>query len=118
MPWTNSDYPTSMKNLPEETRNKAVEIANALLDDGYDDGSAIPIATATAKKWAENRSTEDDENMSTVHVVPHPRGWAVRRSNAERASFVMDSQYDAYDKAVELARGDDLPVMVHEKQEA
>jgi len=56
MPWTHSDYPVSLKNLSETTRNKAIEIANALLEEGYDDGKAIAIATAKAEEWSENRN--------------------------------------------------------------
>jgi uncharacterized protein YdaT len=33
MPWTKTDYPNSMKNLPTAVRNKAIEIANALLEE-------------------------------------------------------------------------------------
>ena len=33
MPWTKKDFPNSMKNLPEAVRNKAIEIANALLEE-------------------------------------------------------------------------------------
>lgn len=54
MPWTKSDYPPSMKNLDARVRGKAVEIANALLEDGYEEGRAIAIATAQAKEWNEN----------------------------------------------------------------
>lgn len=54
MPWSKGDYPDSMKNLPERTRNKAVEIANALLREGENEGDAIPIAISRAKKWANN----------------------------------------------------------------
>jgi uncharacterized protein YdaT len=55
MPWTYDDYPTSLKNLTAEVRRKAIDIANALLDDGYGDGRAIAIATAQAEKWAKRR---------------------------------------------------------------
>ncbi len=61
MPWTYSDYPQSMKNLDKRVRDKAVDIANALLEDGYDEGRAIAIATAQAEKWAENHDKEDDD---------------------------------------------------------
>lgn len=54
MPWSKNDYPPSMKNLDERVRNKAVEIANALLDEGYEEGRAIAIATAKAEEWDEN----------------------------------------------------------------
>ncbi|MGO9266627.1 MAG: hypothetical protein ACLQBA_17395 [Candidatus Binataceae bacterium] len=53
MPWNETHYPPSMRNLAPEVRTKAIEIANALLDDGYDEGKAIRIAIAKAKEWAE-----------------------------------------------------------------
>ena len=55
MPWTQNDYPDSMKNLGEETRKKAIEIANSLLEEGYNEGRAIPIAISQAEKWADHR---------------------------------------------------------------
>lgn len=51
MPWTTTDYPASMKNLTKEVRNKAIEIANALLEEGYEEGRAIAIGTAKAEEW-------------------------------------------------------------------
>jgi hypothetical protein len=32
MPWNEAYYPKSMRNLPQEVRLKAIEIANALLE--------------------------------------------------------------------------------------
>lgn len=52
MPWDEAYYPKSMRNLPPEIRLKAIEIANALLEQGYDEGKAIRIAIAKAKEWA------------------------------------------------------------------
>jgi uncharacterized protein YdaT len=52
MPWTAQYYPAAMKHLPEAVRDKAIEIANALLDEGVDEGAAIRIAIAQAKAWA------------------------------------------------------------------
>jgi uncharacterized protein YdaT len=52
MPWTGLRYPRSMTHLPEGVRRKAIAIANALLEEGYDDGRAIRIAIAQAKRWA------------------------------------------------------------------
>jgi uncharacterized protein YdaT len=54
MPWTWQRYPDSMKNLPVRIRHKAIEVANALLEDGYEESRAIPIAIAQAKEWHEN----------------------------------------------------------------
>ncbi len=53
MPWDETHFPPSMQNLPAAVRSKAIEIANALLEEGYDDGSAIRIAIVKAKEWAE-----------------------------------------------------------------
>jgi uncharacterized protein YdaT len=53
MPWTLERYPPSMQRLPVDVRAKAIAIANALLDEGFDDGSAIRIAIAKAREWAE-----------------------------------------------------------------
>ncbi|WP_168118848.1 DUF2188 domain-containing protein [Paenibacillus sp. HB172176] len=55
MPWTKDDYPDSLKNFMAPIRYKAIEIANALLEDGYEEGRAISIATEQAKEWGENR---------------------------------------------------------------
>lgn len=53
MPWTKIDYPDSMKNLDKKVRDKAIEIANALVhDENMDEGKAIPIAISEAKEWA------------------------------------------------------------------
>ena len=59
MPWNSDYYPASMKNLPPGVREKAIEIANALLADGMHEGMAIRIAIARAKQW----------------VRHHPRGY-------------------------------------------
>ena len=59
MPWTTKDYPVSWKNLDPLTRKKAIDIANAMLLDGYKEDQAIPIATAQAKKWKEEANASD-----------------------------------------------------------
>jgi uncharacterized protein YdaT len=55
MPWNEYYYPPSMEHLPPLVRRKAIEIANALLAEGEDEGKAIRIAIAKAKEWAERR---------------------------------------------------------------
>lgn len=52
MPWSESDYPVSMKHLPPAVRSKAVEIANALLESGHPEGQSIRIGIAKAREWA------------------------------------------------------------------
>ena len=57
MPWTKDNYPDSMKNLPSHVREKAVEIANALLEERkMEEGIAIATAISRAKEWAAKRN--------------------------------------------------------------
>ena len=51
MPWNAYRYPPSMRNLPGPALDKAIEIANALLAEGCEEGKAIRIAIAKAKAW-------------------------------------------------------------------
>lgn len=61
MPWTFDTPPASMKRLPPPVREKAVEIANALLDEGMEEGKAIRIAIAKAKEWALRQAHEGED---------------------------------------------------------
>ncbi len=53
MPWNESHYPRSMAHLAPIVRAKAIDIANALLAQGYEEGKAIRIAIAQAKRVAQ-----------------------------------------------------------------
>lgn len=55
MPWDELYYPPAMAHLPPLVRRKAIEIANALLAEGHDEGFAIRVAIARAKQWALRR---------------------------------------------------------------
>ncbi|EAD3310022.1 hypothetical protein E3Z71_03000 [Listeria monocytogenes] len=54
MPWNEKDYPDSWENLRKTEREKAIEIGNALLKEGYSESHAIPIATSKAEEWYKN----------------------------------------------------------------
>ncbi|SHG31080.1 DUF2188 domain-containing protein [Flavobacterium defluvii] len=58
MPWYNGDYPPSYKNQPLELREKAVEIANALLQDGAEEGIAIATGLKQARELLKNHKSE------------------------------------------------------------
>jgi uncharacterized protein YdaT len=61
MPWDENYYPPAMQHLPELVRTKAIAIANALLTEGYDEGSAIRIAIAGAKTWASHHGLQPED---------------------------------------------------------
>jgi uncharacterized protein YdaT len=58
MPWPKGEYPPSYKNLPVKLRNKAVEIANAILAESGDEGLAIATGLKRAR---ETMKKEDPE---------------------------------------------------------
>jgi uncharacterized protein YdaT len=49
-----------MRHLAPVVRAKAIAIANALLEEGLDEGMAIRIAIAKAKQWAERHGAPTD----------------------------------------------------------
>jgi uncharacterized protein YdaT len=58
MPWNEEYYPPAMERLSPIVREKAIEIANALLDEGHDEGFCISVAIARAHEWARRRGLE------------------------------------------------------------
>jgi len=57
MPWYNRDYPPSYKNQPKALREKAVEIANALLQDGTEEGIAIATGLKRAREYFKDKKS-------------------------------------------------------------
>ena len=126
MPWTADDYPDSLKNFTAPVRKKAIEIANALLEDEqYGEGRAIAIATAQAQQWANERDIPvkkkgadgDSEAGSvdkgaSVHVVHHEDGWAVRSGSSDVAK-VHDTKNDAVVYGRKLARRHNTDLVIH-----
>jgi uncharacterized protein YdaT len=62
MPWSKKNYPNAMKNLSNKVRNKAIEIANAILRTGnLDEGATIATAISKAKETIANLSKKKKE---------------------------------------------------------
>ncbi|PYZ92025.1 hypothetical protein CR194_17670 [Salipaludibacillus keqinensis] len=139
MPWDTHDYPDSLKNLATPVRKKAIDIANAMLDEGYKEGQAIPIATKQAKEWYENatekeineikyrgneelkkRDDKDKQSNSRPellekgeHVFPHEEGWAVQAEDGKQPSDVFDKKQDAIERAREIAQKKETHLVIH-----
>ncbi len=128
MPWTKTDYPVSMKNLPKGVRDKAIEIANALLEErNMDEGIAIATAVSRAKDWAANRGkkTEPAAESRTTDVKHHgkdkyviPRkegGWAVKEEGKRRIEKEFDTKGEAVRQATKEAKKENASVTVQRK---
>ena len=113
MPWNQQDYPDAMKNLDSRVRKKAIEIANRLVEDAYEEGRAIAIGISQARHWAGDPDGSEPFAVDDQHVLPHENGWAVKREGAQQASQTFDRKEDALERARELADSQGARVVVH-----
>ncbi|WP_100405253.1 DUF2188 domain-containing protein [Bacillus solitudinis] len=138
MPWDTNDYPSSLKNLDTAVRKKAIDIANAMVEEGYDDSRAIPIATKQAKEWYKNADekeinqivqksnkelkshNKDSSNRPELmdkgeHVLAHKDGWAVQAEDSKQPSHVFEKKEDAIARARTIAKNKETHLVVHTK---
>ncbi len=138
MPWDMNDYPASFKNFDPLLRKKAIDIANALLAEGYNDDHAIPIATSQAKEWMENASEKEkkafkkedppkkDDKHDTKSKNPdlldndvkvyHEDGkWQVKTVKAKHAADSFDTKAEAVKRAKEIADNKDSHVIKYKE---
>ncbi|MET1013642.1 MAG: DUF2188 domain-containing protein [Paenisporosarcina sp.] len=94
MPWNKNDYPNSFNNLNADVRNKAIEIANALLKDGMEEGRAIAIATEKAREYVTG-----DQKQDVYQVTAHSDGWQLTKESSKKAIFVSETKEDLLEKA-------------------
>lgn len=134
MPWTLNDYPDSMKNLTKTTRKKAIDIANAMTDEGYDDNRAIPIAIEQAKEWSDHATEKQrKEYLEEGDVEKHDGKyasnpalldedelvfwkddkWAVQSKQAKKASKLFDRKEDAIQYGKEVAKNKGTKLIVY-----
>jgi uncharacterized protein YdaT len=66
MPWYNGDYPPSYKNQPLKLREKAVEIANALLEEGTEEGIAIATGLKRAREFFKAQEKKKKQQGSSI----------------------------------------------------
>lgn len=74
MPFTMKGYPEKWKDFEVIKRQKAIEIANAMLKEGYLEKDVVPIAAKKAKDWYRALSKEEikaleEENFVQFHTA-------------------------------------------------
>lgn len=138
MPYTKSDYPNSMKNLDEVVRVKAIDILNAMLKDGYDEDTAIPISIDQAKKWREKADQQEQEKLLNKDITKHKKTsdsarlqdsdvrvfykedkemWTVQSVGAEQANSYHETKKQAVNRAQEIADNRDSKVIKEKKND-
>ncbi|MEL0539034.1 DUF2188 domain-containing protein [Staphylococcus debuckii] len=134
MPWTLDDYPNTWKNMDELERKKAIDIANAMLEDGYEEGRAIPIATEQAENWYKDATKKELDELKHKDITKHQKDkdanpelnendvevykedgkWKVRTYGAKRAADDYDNKEEAVKRAEHIA--DNRSTKVHVKK--
>jgi uncharacterized protein YdaT len=127
MPWTKKEYPVSMKNLPAAVRNKAIEIANALLEERQmEEGIVIATSISRAKDWAENhgktaeapkgksKKTDVKQHGEDRHVVPHGDDWVVKKEKSKKEE-IFNTKEQAISVANSAAKTANASVTVQGK---
>lgn len=141
MPFDRRDYPSSMKNLEKPIRDKAIDIANAMLEDGYKDEDAIPIAISQAKKWADDASSAELSEIRKKDLKDHEKTegksgarladsnvevsynydkekWQVKSIGASQVEGYYDTKKEATDRAEEIAENRESDVIKKTKEES
>jgi uncharacterized protein YdaT len=117
-----------MKNLPMQVRGKAIEIANALLEETrMDEGIAIATAISRAKDWAANRgkkteskarasrSTDVKRHGEDRYVIPYRDIWAIKKEGSARVERSFDNKQDAVKQARQEARKSNASLTIQTK---
>lgn len=137
MPWNMTDYPASLKNFDNLLRKKIIDIANALIANGYEDDQAIPIAISQGKEWfdkadaqakkalarAANPQKDDPHEQTTnpdlldenVEVFFDTAAWHVKTIKAKRASDTFPTKAAAIQRAKEIAANKGSKVISYTK---
>ncbi len=106
MPWTTRDYPVSWKNLDPLTRKKAIDIANAMIADGYEEDAAIPIALTAAKRWMKNATPDELTDLASMRLIQHRRkgGLSGARLMDDNVVVRYDGEKEQWEVISETAR--------------
>lgn len=139
MPYTKNDYPASMKNLDKYVRLKAIDILNAMIEDGYDEENAIPIAISQAKEWEDDASNKEKSDLKDKDITDHEESdsnsarlqnkdvvveyskedkvWKVISKGAKQADSTFKTKKEALNRAKEIASNKDSQVISKKKNE-
>lgn len=138
MPWSEKDYPDSMKNLDSIIKRKAIDIGNAMVKEGYKESDAIPIAISQAKEWAKEASAKEKKELEKKDITDHEndpentssrlqdrdvevkyddedQSWIVKTKGAKRADSKHATKKEAKERAKEIAENKDVDVKTYKK---
>lgn len=102
------NLPDNMLELAGDLRQKAVDTANSLMDQGY----KVPVAVSMATERARNWGGLPDGTLGH-HVIPYDNGWGVMKADADQPSVVLPTKQEAVDRGREIARNQHGKLVIH-----
>jgi hypothetical protein len=118
MLYTYNKFPASFAHLRLEERNKAIEMANTLIEEGYAEQMALSIAVSNARQWTcyyFNEGLEGKQNIN-IHLVPNPKGWALISEDVNTVIFICNAKTEALSKARSYAKNEKLKLFIHSEE--
>ena len=120
MPWDKNNFPNAMKYLHPQVRQKAIEIANVLVDQGREEGISIATAISRAKDWAVNHEVTEPERSNTdvkqhgadQYVVPHNNQWGVKSEGDNDPAYIFSTKKQAVEKARKIAKENNAGIII------
>lgn len=108
-------YPASFKLLRTEVRNKAIKIAQNLIDKDFPLNIAYNIAYSNAGSWAKSKDAREDLDFDpdAVHLVKHPMAWLLISNSGEEIYFAEPDKAEAMKAATTLGKQLKLKVFIH-----
>jgi uncharacterized protein YdaT len=105
MPWYNGNFPPSYKNQPIPLREKAVEIANQLLEEGADEGIAIATGLKRARIFFKKQQSAKSNDKKYIGAFHDYEDFMMKKRQYAKAVHVFHDQTAEYNEII-----DDLPV--------
>ena len=112
MPWYNGDYPPSYKNQPAALREKAVEIANQLLEHGTDEGIAIATGLKRARLFFKKQQPVISKDKKYIEAFHNYEDFLLKKKQYAKAVHIFHRQTAEYNEII-----DDLPVKEMESRQ-
>lgn len=109
MPWSKTDYPNTFKNVNEDVRNKAIEIGNALLREGYEEERAIAIGLSQARETIEGKS----EGRPHYEVHAREDDWIFTKKDSSHAIYSEPTKSKLLSKAKPYVNDHEGVLVVH-----
>lgn len=108
-------YPWELEELDPDARRKALERANELIEQGYQEIRALRMATTLAREWVDNGRTSDTSMSGpSQHVMFERDSWVICPEDRSEASHSFSNLEDAIRRAHDIAAEQHSAVYVYD----